>query len=307
MNLSLSFIRGMLAAVNPCGFVLLPTYLFYFLGLTSNAQATERASIRRALLVSGAVSSGFIAVFLVIGLVTDQLTTWIISNAKYATAFIGVAFLILGVAMLFGYKLPIFTPKLDAGGRDRTVRSMFVYGVAYAVASLGCTLPLFMTVLFGASDRDGLAAGLANVLAYGVGMAMLVTMLTVALAAANAGLLRVLRASMKYIEMISGAFVLLSGVYLLWYFWWTDVQEESEPITDAVERYQGDAQRFLDQHWQAVLVVGVIVIAAAIVYTSFGRRRTQPEPTIPADAPAGLDSSRTDPAAAVTADSAPPE
>lgn len=307
MNLSLSFIRGMLAAVNPCGFVLLPTYLFYFLGLTSNAQATERASIRRALLVSGAVSSGFIAVFLVIGLVTDQLTTWIISNAKYATAVIGVAFLILGVAMLFGYKLPIFTPKLDAGGRDRTVRSMFVYGVAYAVASLGCTLPLFMTVLFGASDRDGLAAGLANVLAYGVGMAMLVTMLTVALAAANAGLLRVLRASMKYIEMISGAFVLLSGVYLLWYFWWTDVQEESEPITDAVERYQGDAQRFLDQHWQAVLVVGVIVIAAAIVYTSFGRRRTQPEPTIAADAPAGLDSSRTDSAATVTADSAPPE
>ena len=307
MNLSLSFIRGMLAAVNPCGFVLLPTYLFYFLGLTSNAQATERASIRRALLVSGAVSSGFIAVFLVIGLVTDQLTTWIISNAKYATAVIGVAFLILGVAMLFGYKLPIFTPKLDAGGRDRTVRSMFIYGVAYAVASLGCTLPLFMTVLFGASDRDGLAAGLANVLAYGVGMAMLVTMLTVALAAANAGLLRVLRASMKYIEMISGAFVLLSGVYLLWYFWWTDVQEESEPITDAVERYQGDAQRFLDQHWQAVLVVGVIVIAAAIVYTSFGRRRTQPEPTIAADAPAGLDSSRTDSAATVTADSAPPE
>ncbi len=168
MNLSLSFIRGMLAAVNPCGFVLLPTYLFYFLGMTSGATSTERASIRRALLVSGAVSSGFIAVFLVIGLITDQLTTWIVSSAKYATAVIGVAFLLLGVAMLFGYKLPIFTPKLDAGGRERTVRSMFVYGVAYAVASLGCTLPLFMTVLFGTADREGLFAGLANVLAYGV-------------------------------------------------------------------------------------------------------------------------------------------
>lgn len=298
MNLSLSFIRGMLAAVNPCGFVLLPTYLFYFLGLTSGTQSTERASIRRALLVSGAVSSGFIAVFLLIGLITDQLTTWIISNAKYATAVIGVAFLILGVAMLFGYKLPIFTPKLDAGGRDRTVRSMFVYGVAYAVASLGCTLPLFMTVLFGASDRDGLFAGLANVLAYGVGMAMLVTMLTVALAAANVGLLRVLRASMKYIEMISGAFVLLSGAYLLWYFWWVDVREDSEPITDAVERYQSDAQRFLDQHWQPVLVVGAIVIALATVYVLTGRRRSgdpgSSTPAAPADPP-------------VHADIAPPE
>lgn len=273
MNLSLSFIRGMLAAVNPCGFVLLPTYLFYFLGMTSGATSTERASIRRALLVSGAVSSGFIAVFLVIGLITDQLTTWIVSNAKYATAVIGVAFLLLGVAMLFGYKLPIFTPKLDAGGRERTVRSMFVYGVAYAVASLGCTLPLFMTVLFGTADREGLFAGLANVLAYGFGMAMLVTVLTVGLAAANVGLLKFLRSSMKYVEMVSGAFVLLSGAYLLWYFWWVDVQEESEPITDAVDRYQRKAQTFLDQHWQPVLVVGIVVIALAAVYVAIGRRR----------------------------------
>ena len=33
MNVGLSFLRGMVAAVNPCGFVLLPTYLMYFLGL----------------------------------------------------------------------------------------------------------------------------------------------------------------------------------------------------------------------------------------------------------------------------------
>jgi len=273
VNLSLSFIRGMLAAVNPCGFVLLPTYLFYFLGMTSGAASTERASIRRALLVSGAVSSGFIAVFLVIGLITDQLTTWVVSNAKYATAVIGVAFLILGVAMLFGYKLPIFTPKLDVGSRERTARSMFVYGVAYAVASLGCTLPLFMTVLFGTADREGLFAGLANVLAYGFGMAMLVTVLTVGLAAANVGLLKFLRSSMKYVEMVSGAFVLLSGAYLLWYFWWVDVQEDSEPITDAVDRYRRKAQTFLDQHWQPVLVVGLVVIALSTVYVALGRRR----------------------------------
>ena len=39
MNLGLSFLRGMVAAVNPCAFVLLPTYLVYFLGV----EATEMA------------------------------------------------------------------------------------------------------------------------------------------------------------------------------------------------------------------------------------------------------------------------
>jgi cytochrome c-type biogenesis protein len=277
VNISLNFIRGMVAAVNPCGFVLLPTYLFYFLGISNRtgqptgdpAADRERASVRRALVVSAAVSAGFMVVFLVIGFVTEQLTTWILTNAKYATAVIGVAFIVLGIAMLFGYRLPIATPKLDAGGRDRTVGSMFVYGIAYAIASLGCTLPLFMTsVMFGASRVHGVAAALANVLAYGFGMALLVTGLTVALAFANVGLLAFLRNSLKYVEMIAGAFVLMSGAYLLWYFWWTDVREESDPITDAVKRYQVNIQVFLNDHWQPVAIVGVVGIVAAIGWST---------------------------------------
>ena len=52
VNLGLSFLRGMVAAVNPCGFVLLPTYLMFFLGLEATRDDSQRASVRRALLVS---------------------------------------------------------------------------------------------------------------------------------------------------------------------------------------------------------------------------------------------------------------
>jgi len=38
-RLWLSFGSGLLAAVNPCGFVLLPTYLTYYLGI--NGRPTE--------------------------------------------------------------------------------------------------------------------------------------------------------------------------------------------------------------------------------------------------------------------------
>ncbi|NMD22919.1 MAG: cytochrome c biogenesis protein CcdA, partial [Actinobacteria bacterium] len=47
MNLSLSFITGMIASINPCGFVLLPTYLMYFLGVSATDQESQRAPIRR--------------------------------------------------------------------------------------------------------------------------------------------------------------------------------------------------------------------------------------------------------------------
>ena len=73
MNLSLSFIRGMLAAVNPCGFVLLPTYLLYFLGLSNAESGVRKAPVRRALVVSAAVSAGFLSVFLVVGAIADRI------------------------------------------------------------------------------------------------------------------------------------------------------------------------------------------------------------------------------------------
>jgi cytochrome c-type biogenesis protein len=277
VNLSLAFITGMLAAVNPCGFILLPTYLLYFLGLSSAEAGVQRAPIGRALQVSVAVSAGFLSVFLVVGVITEFFTGWVNANAKYATSIIGVVLVVLGIAMLFGYRLPINTPKLDAGGRDRTTWSMFVYGIAYAIASIGCTLPLFMLNLFGAARRDGFLAGVANIVAYGAGMALLVTALTVTLAAANVGLLKVLRSGMQYVEMVAGAFVLLSGLYLLWYFWQVDVQGNGDPLTDAVQRYQTDIQNFLNDHWRTVTVVLVAIVGAAFAYSAASKHRLPPE------------------------------
>ena len=173
--LGLAFLRGMVASINPCGFVLLPTYLLFFLGVQAAEQAPDqRASVRRALVVGSAVSAGFVAVFLVVGIVTETIDTWLLSNAKYATLVIGSAFIGLGVAMLAGYRPRFATPHLDAGGRTRSVGSMFVYGIAYAVASLGCTMPLFLPTVFGTGRREGFAAGVASAVFYGAGMGLVV-------------------------------------------------------------------------------------------------------------------------------------
>jgi cytochrome c-type biogenesis protein len=283
VNLSLAFTTGMLAAVNPCGFVLLPTYLLYFLGLSSGQAGVERASIGRALSVSGAVSAGFISVFVIVGLVTEFATSWFNANAKYLTGGIGLVLVVLGASMLFGYRLPISTPKVDAGGRDRTVASMFVYGIAYAVASIGCTLPLFVVNLFGTARSSGFGAGLANVAMYGLGMALLVTALTVSLAVANMGLLKVLRRAMQYVEMVAGAFVFLSGLYLLWYFWIVDLRKDNDPITDAAQRYQTDAQTFLNNNWRGVAMVLSVVVLTAVFYTVASRMSGKPHSPTPAE------------------------
>ena len=62
----------MLATVNPCGFAMLPAYLSYFLGI--EGQAADRstpARLARALVVSAAVTLGFLAVFLGVGAIVS--------------------------------------------------------------------------------------------------------------------------------------------------------------------------------------------------------------------------------------------
>jgi cytochrome c-type biogenesis protein len=267
--LGLAYARGMVASVNPCGFVLLPTYLLYFLGVEASGTSTDqRASVRRALLVGASVSTGFVTVFLVIGSIAEFIDRWVIRNSKYATGVIGLVFVALGIAILAGYRPRFATPHLDAGGRTRSVGSMFVYGVAYAVASLGCTMPLFLPAVFGAGRREGIATGVSSAALYGFGMSLVVVALTVSLALANQLLLRVLRAAMRYVDLLAAAFLLLSGLYLLYYFVVVDVQGNRSSITDSLDRWQRRLSADLSSNWEVAAVVLTVVVAAAVVYVA---------------------------------------
>lgn len=273
-NFAFSFILGVLAAVNPCGFVLLPTYLMFFLGLEgSRPDSSQRASLRRALFVGTATSSGFIVVFLVVGLISRLFTSQIERNAKYASLVIGIVLVVMGIAMLLGWKPRIATPTVS-GGKDRTVSSMFLFGIAYAVASIGCTIGFLTTVIFGSVNRHGFASGVLSTVLYGLGMGAIVTALTVTLAFAKGGLLRILRNGMRYLDRISAVFVLFTGVYLTWY--WYAAISESKPgsFVSRVESWQSDIATFLQRQgaWKLALLFGGI-IAAAMLVVRIGSRR----------------------------------
>lgn len=270
--MGLSFLKGLVAAVNPCAFVLLPTYLAFFLG--GAVPGDRRATIRRALLVSASVSAGFLSVFVTIGLLSEYVTRWIQDNAKYFTLVIAIVFVVVGIAMLSGRKLPVSTPRLGIGGRDRSVWSMALYGVAYAVSSISCTLPLFVTTMIGNGRRDGFGSGVAHVVAYGAGMALIVSALTVTLAVANTGLLGALRKGSQHVDRVAAVLVLASGLYLAYYFWVVEVNEDSSPVTEAIQSVQERVQLTLNDHWQFVAVVLGAVVAAAAFYAGGRRART---------------------------------
>jgi len=271
-RLWLSFGSGLLAAVNPCGFVLLPTYLMYFLGV-SGRPGTQRSTVRRALLVSAALAAGFMTIFVIVGGISRLFTDWLNQNAKYVALLIGIALVLLGVAMLFGYRLPFSTPKLDTGKRDQTVVSMYVFGLAYAVASIGCTLGPFSATVLGTIDTDGFFQGIIAVILYGAAMSLLITTLTVTLALAQGGLLKSLRTGMKYVEIASAIVMILSGLYLTWY-WFNDIRDNyDDNLTGRVLSWQERVAQFLDDNRLVLAIIFTFVVGIALSYTLISRRR----------------------------------
>lgn len=271
-RLWLSFGSGLLAAVNPCGFVLLPTYLMFFLGLNGRP-GTQRSTVGRALLVSGALSAGFMTVFIIVGGISRLFTDWLNQNAKYLALLIGLALIVLGIAMLFGYRLPFSTPKLETGRRDQTVLSMYVFGVAYAIASIGCTIGPFSATVLGTIDTDGFVQGIFAVVLYGLAMSLLITTLTVTLAIAQGGLLSSLRSAMTYVEIASAVVMILSGLYLSWY-WFNDIRAKyDDNLTGDVLNWQERIAQLLDDNRLLLAILFSIIVVAAITYTVVARQR----------------------------------
>ena len=125
--------------------------------------------------------------------------------------------------------------------------------------------------MIGNGRRDGFGSGVLHVVAYGAGMALIVTALTVAMAVANTSLLGALRRGSRHVDRVAAGLVVLSGLYLIYYFWVVEVNEDSSPITEGIHTVQERVQLTLNDHWQFVAVVLGGIVAAATVYAT-GRR-----------------------------------
>ena len=263
-NFAYSFILGVMAAVNPCGFVLLPTYLVYYLGTELNREDENKTTtLRRGLSVGMAVSSGFIGLFLVVGIISRAFTTVISENAKFAALVIGIALVAMGIAMLFGWKLPIAQPDVSMQ-RKRTTWNMFLFGIVYAIASIGCTIGLLISVILGSINRHGFVSGVISIVLYGLGMGLLVTSLTVALAFARVGLVSTIKKSFKWFDKVSAVCVVLTGLYLSWYWLGAITDRGTDGLTTRVERWQTKVVQFLqDAGVYPLLIVFCVIIATA--------------------------------------------
>lgn len=305
--LALGFAAGMLATVNPCGFAMLPAYLSFFLGSERSAERPD-GGVPRALAVGAVVSAGFLVLFAVAGMLVSWVTHEVYEVAPWITVVVGAALVAFGVALLAGWELTVRLPKLERGGRTRGLGSMFVFGLSYGIASLGCTLPAFVTTLSGTFRQANVLSGLAVFVAYGLGMTLVLLVLTVAIALARQSLVRGLRRALPYVNRAAGALLVVAGAYVAWYGV-VEVRNgagnTSTPVR-LVTGWSADLSNWVDRvgatHLGLILGLAVTLCVLAALIRADQRDRRDPPPgddEWPVTAPV-----KGQPPAAVNADSA---
>jgi cytochrome c-type biogenesis protein len=273
---ALAFTAGMVATVNPCGFAMLPAYLGYFLGLEGTADRDAgddpTAGLLRAVVVGAVVSAGFLVLFAVAGALVSWTSFGVGEASPWLTVVIGVVLVALGVRFVTGWEPRIGLPRLDRGGRDRGLWSMFVFGLSYAIASLSCTIGPFTSVVASTFRRESVVSGLATFVAYGAGMSLLLVALTVSLALARRGLVSWLRAALPHVQRASGAIMVLMGAYLAWYGVYEirlvqQGRRTGQGPVDRVTAWSGDVSAWIDGRdpVQVALVLALVVTAVVLV------------------------------------------
>ena len=286
---SLAFGAGLLATVNPCGFALLPGFLSLYLGTddsqpsgaaSSRADTGLAARLRQGLTVGVVLSGAFSAVFIIAGLVVTAGLRSVLTALPWVAFAIGLALVVLGLAMLAGRRISLLAvARLQPGVEQRTGYSrVAAFGVAYALASLSCTLAIFLVVVGQALTVAGVAQTLAGFAAYSAGSASVLVALSISAALAKGALARAVRRLTPIVNRLAGGLLLVSGLYLVAY--WLPALGDGTPnstgtVAQASERISSALADFFATHTAlfAVLLAGLVLLGAAVALYRSGMPR----------------------------------
>ena len=223
LPLGYAFAAGMVAAVNPCGFSLLPAYLGLYLG--DRRQVGRRRRAAGAILVSATVTASFVLLFGSAGLLISATSSVVGLVFPWVGLVVGVVLIATGSYLVAGGSLysgfgDQAAQRLGGFATRPGLVGYAAYGFAYGLASLGCTLPIFLSVVGGGlvSSRFWMVA--LQFVLYGLGLGTVLSALTLAATLFGFGLLRNVRRFGRFIPMVSALLLLITGVYVS-YYWLT--------------------------------------------------------------------------------------
>lgn len=209
---SLALVSGALATFNPCG----AGMLFAYVGLALGKDQT--GGVAHGVRVGLLMTLGLELLYVLLAAVFGAVAGWLGSRLPQIGIGLAVVFIAWGAGLMVAPER--FTPHITplAAARARPAAGPFFFGVAFGLGSLGCTFPLFLSLVMQAWHSGGALKGAAVPVLYALGTGIVMTGLAVAAGLAREQIERVAYGVARFFPRLSGVLIMISGLWVLAYW-----------------------------------------------------------------------------------------
>ena len=162
MNPLIAFLGGVLTLLAPCSVMLLPAFFSY-------AFQSPRKLFARC----GIFWLGLLTPLIPLGAALSSVVALIREHSAFITQVIALLVIIAGLITLFSLDVPVFRVRsLETASQSRdTAWAVYLLGITYGIAGVGCAGPILGAVLATSSLGGSVLEGVIAVIFYSAGMA----------------------------------------------------------------------------------------------------------------------------------------
>lgn len=162
MNPLIAFLGGVLTLLAPCSVMLLPAFFSY-------AFQSPQKLIARC----GIFWLGLLTPLIPLGAALSSVVALIREHSAFITHIIALMVIIAGLITLFSLDVPVFRVRsLETASQSRdTAWAVYLLGITYGIAGVGCAGPILGAVLATSSLGGSVVEGIIAVIFYSAGMA----------------------------------------------------------------------------------------------------------------------------------------
>ncbi len=228
----LAIIAGVASFFSPCAFPLLPSYLSFYYQAEQKDEA-HRPGASQALKLGLAAALGVISFTMILGIVIGILGTGVgqslsISGpepSQFVRVFrglVGVVLVSLGVAQLKGWNRKpkfvdafVYRTRPQREGSRGPATNLYLYGLGYNAAGIGCTGPILAGLTVFALASGGFTSALAAFAIFALTMGTLMLVISGLVGASRLTLVNRMKAAAPRIKQVASILLIAVGLFNL--------------------------------------------------------------------------------------------
>ena len=218
--IGIAFISGILSFLSPCSIGMIPAYIGFYI---INSEDASWKNIYLGLFRGIALALGFSTIFIIFAIIIIIFGNIIIGIVPIITITIGVIIILLGISTFInkGFSFNVLDKLQTNLGKKvkvgKNIFSIYLFGLLYGLASLGCSFPLFISVILSTFiEKNYYESSLVGI-SYILGIFLVAIILSLLLVISSTFIEDKLFKYRLFINKIAGIVMLLAGIYIIYY------------------------------------------------------------------------------------------